>query len=93
MTDEEALALGLVNQVVDDALASAKEYARDMVTNCSPASLREIKGQIWGGADSSLQDADKRANELLMADFKRPDLGESVAAFLEKRPPNFPPLT
>jgi enoyl-CoA hydratase/carnithine racemase len=93
VTDEEALALGLVNQVVDDALASAKEYARDMVTNCSPASLREIKGQIWGGADSSLQDADKRANELLMAAFKRPDLSESVAAFLEKRPPNFPPLT
>jgi enoyl-CoA hydratase/carnithine racemase len=93
VTDEEALALGLVNQVVDDALAAAKEYARDMVTNCSPASLREIKQQIWGGADVSLPDADKRANELLMAAFKRPDLGESVAAFLEKRPPNFPPLT
>ena len=33
-----------------------------------------------------------RADELLLQAFKRPDLAESVAAFLEKRPPNFPPL-
>jgi enoyl-CoA hydratase/carnithine racemase len=92
VTDEEALTLGLVNQVVDDAFEAAKDYAREMVNNCSPASLREIKQQIWGGADASLQVANKRADELLLAAFKRPDLGESVAAFLEKRDPNFPPL-
>ena len=28
-----------------------------------------------------------------MAAFTRPDLAESVAAFLEKRDPNFPPLS
>jgi len=90
--DTEALSLGLVNQVVDDALAAAKDYAREMVTNCSPASLREIKGQIWGGADLSLQEANARADKLLLAAFKRPDLAESVAAYLDKRTPNFPPL-
>jgi enoyl-CoA hydratase/carnithine racemase len=93
VTDEEAFALGLVNQVVDDALAAAKDYARDMVKNCSPASLREIKDQIWAGANATLQEANARADELLLAAFKRPDLGESVAAFLEKREPNFPPLS
>jgi enoyl-CoA hydratase/carnithine racemase len=92
VTDEEALALGLVNQVVDDAFEAAKAYARDMVRNCSPASLREIKSQIWGGANLTIQQANTQADELLMAAFKRPDLGESVAAFLEKRDPHFPPL-
>ncbi|HVY09640.1 MAG TPA: enoyl-CoA hydratase-related protein [Mycobacteriales bacterium] len=92
ITDEEALALGLVNQVVDDAPAAAKAYARDMVANCSPASLREIKSQIWSGSAATLQEANARADELLLQAFKRPDLAESVAAFLEKRPPNFPPL-
>jgi enoyl-CoA hydratase/carnithine racemase len=92
VTDEEALALGLVNQVVDDALESAIAYARDMVRNCSPASLREIKQQIWGGSALTLPEANTRADELLMAAFTRPDLAESVAAFLEKRDPNFPPL-
>jgi enoyl-CoA hydratase/carnithine racemase len=92
ISDEEALSLGLVNQLVDDAFAAAMDYARDMVQNCSPASLREIKDQIWAGANATLQEANARADELLLAAFKRPDLGESVAAFLEKRAPNFPPL-
>jgi enoyl-CoA hydratase/carnithine racemase len=92
ISDEEALQLGLVNQVVDDALEAALAYAREMVTNCSPASLREIKQQIWGGANATLAEANTRADELLMQAFTRPDLAESVAAFLEKRPPNFPPL-
>jgi enoyl-CoA hydratase/carnithine racemase len=92
ISDEEALSLGLVNQVVDDALAAAQDYARELVRLCSPASLREIKDQIWGGAGATLQEASKRADELLLAAFKRPDLAESVAAYLEKRDPVFPPL-
>jgi enoyl-CoA hydratase/carnithine racemase len=93
VSDEEALALGLVNQVVDDALDAAVAYAREMVRYCSPASLREIKQQIWGGESWTLPEANSRADELLMAAFTRPDLAESVAAFLEKRDPHFPPLT
>ncbi|HEX3706383.1 MAG TPA: enoyl-CoA hydratase-related protein [Mycobacteriales bacterium] len=93
ITDSEALSLGLVTHVVDDALAAAKDYAREMVENCSPASLREIKDQIWGGSSATLQEANTRADALLLAAFERPDLAESVAAYLEKRPPSFPPLT
>ncbi|HWC36696.1 MAG TPA: enoyl-CoA hydratase-related protein [Mycobacteriales bacterium] len=93
ITDDEAVALGLVNQVVDDALEAAKEYAREMAKMCSPASLREIKEQIWGGSAASIEEANKRADELLLAAFKRPDLAESVAAYLEKRDPAFPPLS
>ncbi|MGN6475058.1 MAG: enoyl-CoA hydratase-related protein [Mycobacteriales bacterium] len=92
ITDDEALSLGLVNQVVDDALAAAKDYAREMVKACSPASLREIKDQIWSGSAATIQEANRRADELLLAAFKRPDLAESVSAYLEKRDPDFPPL-
>lgn len=91
--DEEAAALGLVNHVVDDALKAALDYAHDIARKCSPASLREIKRQIWGDETGSLREASQRADELLLAAFTRPDLAEGVAAYIEKRPPDFPPLT
>jgi enoyl-CoA hydratase/carnithine racemase len=93
ISSDEALSLGLVNHVVDDAFAGAMDYAREMVRECSPASLREIKEQIWGGANSTLAQANSRADELLLAAFQRPDLAEGVMAYLEKRPPSFPPLS
>jgi enoyl-CoA hydratase/carnithine racemase len=92
VTAEEALELGLVNFVVDDALEAALAYAAEMVAACSPASLREIKGQIWGDGAATLRDANERADALLLKAFTRPDLAESVTAFLAKRSPNFPPL-
>jgi enoyl-CoA hydratase/carnithine racemase len=93
ITSEEALDVGLVNFVVDDAFAAAMDYAREMVRECSPASLREIKSQIWDGAAATIQQANATADQLLIKAFTRPDLAESVVAFLEKRTPNFPPLT
>ena len=89
---EEALSLGLVNAVADDALAAAKEYAAMVVENCSPASIREIKSQIWGDATGSIEASNDRADELLLAALTRADLAEGVSAYLQKRPPNFPPL-
>jgi enoyl-CoA hydratase/carnithine racemase len=93
VTSEEALEVGLVNFVVDDALEAALAYAREMASQCSPASMREIKAQIWSDAAKTLPEANARADELLMSAFTRPDLAESVTAFLEKRPPDFPPLS
>jgi enoyl-CoA hydratase/carnithine racemase len=92
ISSDEALCLGLVNAVVDDAFAAAMAYAREMVRECSPASLREIKQQIWSAAGESLPEANARADELLLAAFTRPDLAEGVMAYLEQRPPSFPSL-
>jgi enoyl-CoA hydratase/carnithine racemase len=92
VSDTEALELGLVNFVVDDALEAATAYAAEIARECSPASLREIKAQIWGDAAGTLPEANTHADKLLMKAFTRPDLAESVTAFLDKRPPNFPPL-
>ncbi|HWA66634.1 MAG TPA: enoyl-CoA hydratase-related protein [Mycobacteriales bacterium] len=89
ITDDEALSLGLVTAVVDDALAAAKSYAREIVFNCSPQSLRWMKAQVWAASGATLQEANAEADELLLQAFKLPDLPESVAAYLEKRPPNF----
>jgi enoyl-CoA hydratase/carnithine racemase len=92
VTTEEAAAIGLVDHVVDDALPEAMDYARDMAKNCSPASMREIKAQIWGDAAGSLRESMGRADDLLLAALVRPDLAEGVMSYLEKRAPDFPPL-
>lgn len=90
---DEAAAMGLVNWVVDDARAAALEYARDIAVHCSPAALREIKAQLWQDETGSLRESSHRADQHLRGAFVRPDLAESVAAFLAKRPAAFPPLS
>jgi enoyl-CoA hydratase/carnithine racemase len=89
---DEAAAIGLVHRVVDDAVTAALDYARDIARHCSPASMRDIKTQIWGDETMTLRDAGKRADELLLASFTRPDLAEGVMAFQDRRAPTFPPL-
>jgi enoyl-CoA hydratase/carnithine racemase len=89
---DEAASIGLVDHVVEDALSAAMDYAREMAKSCSPASMREIKAQVWGDAAGSLKASLARADQLLLAALARPDLAEGVISYLEKRPPNFPPL-
>jgi enoyl-CoA hydratase/carnithine racemase len=90
---EEAYQLGLVNRVVeDDVLAAATEYARDLAVNCSPASMRDMKRQLWTDSVGTLDEAWRRTEQLMLASFQRPDLAEGVASYLERRPPAFPPL-
>ena len=90
---EEALQLGLVNRVVDgDVLAAAMEYARELATYSSPASMADMKRQIWSDAVTELDEAWGRAEKLMVASFERPDLAEGVNSYLEGREPHFPPL-
>ena len=89
---EEAERLGVVNRVADDVLDHALAYARDVAQNCSPASLAAMKAQVYGdlerGLDASLEDA----NRLMLESFARPDFGEGVQSFVERRAPAFAPL-
>jgi enoyl-CoA hydratase/carnithine racemase len=90
---EEALQLGLVNRVVDgDVLAAAMDYARELATYSSPASMADMKRQIWTDAVTELDEAWARAEKLMLASFTRPDLAEGVASYVEGRDPKFPPL-
>ncbi|OHV01006.1 enoyl-CoA hydratase [Mycobacterium talmoniae] len=92
---EEARELGLVNDVVasDQLLARALQYAEDIAANCSPASLAVIKRQAYGDALRAVTDVSARAETLMHESLLRPDVIEGITSFLEKRPPNFPPLS
>jgi enoyl-CoA hydratase/carnithine racemase len=90
---EEAYELGLVNRVIDgDVVEAALAYARELATYSSPASMRDMKRQVWADAVSSLEESWERTEKLMLASFDRPDLAEGVASYVERRDPQWPPL-
>jgi enoyl-CoA hydratase/carnithine racemase len=90
---EEAFEMGLVNRVVEgDVLAAAVDYARELAAYSSPASMRDMKQQVWGDLVGSLDESWSRTEQLMLASFTRPDLAEGVTSYLEGRDPQFPPL-
>ncbi|MFG6192234.1 enoyl-CoA hydratase-related protein [Nonomuraea sp. JJY05] len=93
-TGAEAYELGLVNRVVpgEGVLSEAQAYARELAAYSSPASMAVIKRQVWHDWDATLEDSAAAAVREMIASFGRPDFAEGVASFLERRPPNFPPL-
>lgn len=92
---DEALRIGLVSRVVEleALLPAAIHYARDIAANCSPEAMAVIKRQVWNDIDSPLAEAYDRAIELTESASRTDSFREGVAAFSEKRPPNFPTLT
>jgi enoyl-CoA hydratase/carnithine racemase len=91
----EAAALGLVNRAVEDgtALDEALSYARMLATECSPTSMAVMKQQVYADYDKTLSDSLEEANRLMGESFSRPDFGEGVSSFVEKRLPSFPPVS
>jgi enoyl-CoA hydratase/carnithine racemase len=87
----EALRLGLVDEVVDDALGRAMEWARDVADNCSPTAVAVIKGQLADVDSQTLPEAVDLALTHMRASFRRPDFGTAVMARLAKEAPVFPP--
>jgi enoyl-CoA hydratase/carnithine racemase len=54
--------------------------------------MAAIKHQIYRHCETDLATAMKESNELMVASLERPDFGEGVASFVERRPPRFAPL-
>lgn len=88
---DEAAEMGLVNKVVpgDTLMTFAETYAREIGTQCCPASLQIMKRQIYNGMHQELPEAMSDAIGLMNESLKRPDFKEGVDSFLEKRPPKF----
>jgi len=94
VTAEEALALGLVNRVypADELVPAARAYALDLATNCSPLAMQAVKAQVAADWTRDLGASQEEATRLVKEPTRRPDFREGVAAFTERRAPNFPPL-
>jgi enoyl-CoA hydratase len=85
---DEALRMGLVNRVADDALAAAVELAAAAAKN-APVSLGIAKEAVVRGLDLPLAEALEVEADLFGFITTTADMQEGTRAFLEKRPPNF----
>jgi 2-(1,2-epoxy-1,2-dihydrophenyl)acetyl-CoA isomerase len=85
----EAKALGLVDDVADDVVAAAVARAESYAVN-APPSLRFAKQLLTdNGAESDLSLVQRRELAALEVAYTTPEHREAVAAFLEKREPDF----
>ena len=88
---EEALSMGLVNQLFDSVniVQQARGYLHEMVRAVSPNSIKQTRWQIYKDlhrdAASSVEDSEKLLKEMM----KEQDYQEGVQAFLDKRNPKW----
>lgn len=85
---EEALQMGLVNRVADDALAAALELAQ-MAAKNAPVALGLAKEAVVRGLDVTLSEGLEVEADLFGMVTTTADMREGTTAFLEKRKPDF----
>jgi enoyl-CoA hydratase/carnithine racemase len=88
---DEAFELGLVNQLVDPdkLMQETMDYARRMIDTVSPGSLRETRWQIYTDLHRDVGAAVQHSEALLDEMSRQNDYREGVAAFMEKRKPDW----
>ena len=88
---EEAERLGFVQQVLpdEDLLPATLDYARRLARESSGESLRTMKRALFLDAAGEFDTAYRRSVEDMNAALAHPDLKEGLAAFKERRPPDF----
>lgn len=87
---DRALELGILNGVCapEELMDQARELAGQITKN-GPRAVRMAKETINTGVDLPLKDGLARESRYFVGLFKSPEPYEGLAAFLEKRPPNF----
>jgi enoyl-CoA hydratase/carnithine racemase len=90
----EAVELGLCNRATpaETVLEETLAYARELATQCSPASMAQMKRQVYDAMQEPLADALAEGDRLMLASFAKPDFAEGVSSFVERRDPRFAPL-
>lgn len=87
---DQALAMGLVNEVVDDdRLTERVEGWIEEIKGLSPRYLEitKISSNLWW---NSAQDSMRTGLGMLLQAIGSPDMVEGASAFLERRQPHFP---
>jgi len=88
---QEALAKGLVNQVVapEQLDAATRELAATIAAKL-PAAIQAGKRLFYKQLEADLEQAYAQATELMVCNLADPDTEEGIDAFIEKRPPRWP---
>jgi enoyl-CoA hydratase/carnithine racemase len=88
---EEALAMGLLHAVhpPEDVLEATVAYARRLVDDVAPSSLRNIKRQVSKDLFRTLAESSDEAVRLIHEMIGSDDYRQGVQALTEKRPPGF----
>ncbi len=90
LTATEAEAWGLVNRVVpDDEVDTAAADLAQTLADGAAAALGQAKRVIYNGIDQSLESAGEYEAQVITAAMGSHDGQEGIAAFVEKRTPEF----
>ncbi len=90
-TTDEATELGIINACfeADELMPHVYDYVRRMIETVSPNSIQTTRWQVYRDlhrdAATSVLESEALINEMM----KEPDYREGVAAFMEKRKPNW----
>ena len=95
VTGTEALAMGLVNRLVEpgELLPTALAYAGELARQCSPYAMSLIKRQLLDDQERGFLEGRDDARALLAVAKKAPDYREGVRSFMERRAPRFAGLS
>ena len=87
---EEALRLGLVNQVhARDALDAAARALAAQIATAAPLAVAQTKATLASALERGLEDALAREADAQAVDFGTADLAEALQAAAARRPPRF----
>ena len=92
---EDAKEMGLVNKVfpADRLLEETMAYANDIADNVASTSIRSMKQQIMAGWEWDLATSNADTHERMQHSLRQADFTEGVQSFLDKRPPEFSPVS
>jgi enoyl-CoA hydratase len=87
---EQALAMGLVEEVVDDALADERAFAyAKKIAAHSPIATQAVKAAVRAALEMPLSAGIRYENELHVVCMQAKDRAEGIAAFQQKRDADF----
>ena len=89
LTADEALAAGLVSEVVDGKVVEAAVAKADAIAKLAPLAVAELLGLVRTAMEEPLEDGLTHEQNALMRMRRTDDAAEGVRAFVEKREPRF----